>query len=274
MTQRDLRWLDGWPGLDKVQPSAGAMADVFISYRQTDRVWAERVSAALEAAGISCWRDASPGAGEQFNPDIDRELKACRCVVVIWSKAALDSRWVQAEAQIGFERGVLVAARLDDVALRTPFSVVQTVDLRTIGVDGVLEGVQLKLGAPVTVRRRQRVSGAAITSWIFLLAAAALSVVALLGVPEGELWGDIALLASWASGVIGGIALFQAISRRSPFAAFLGGGLSAGVAVTLSAGYWNTRVEDTIANYAPAILPFAPGAALLSALVALVVRRR
>lgn len=250
------------------------MADVFISYKQADRAWAERIGEALRAAGISCWRDESMVAGEQFNQAVDRELKDCRCVVVIWSEAAYASPWVQAEAVLGFERGILVAARADDVTLGNPFSVVQTVDLRTNGVEAVVEGVQLKLGAPVTVARKRGPSAAAIWAALCFIASMVLAVVALVGeVMEGDEIYDLALLGCWTLGVIGAIALFQAISRRGAFAAVLGGGIPASIAVTVSASFWNTAYS-TFEEFGPAILPFPPGAALLAALVAFLVRRR
>lgn len=251
----------------------GAMADVFISHRRADRVWAERISEALRDVGISSWRDTSSGAGEQFNPAIDGELKACRCVVVIWSEAACASPWVQAEAQFGFDRGILVGTRVQDVKLGTPFSVVQTLDLRTAGVEAVVQGVQLKLGAPVVAPRKRRRSAAAIWSVICLVASMAFAVVAALGAVDGDTIHEVALLTSWALGVFGAIALFQAISRRSSFATVLGGGIIAAIAVTASAWAWNTA-DDTTVSYALAILPFPPGAALLSTLFALLVRRR
>lgn len=249
------------------------MADVFISHRRADRVWAERIAEALRDVGISSWRDTSSGAGEQYNPAIDGELKACRCVVVIWSGTACESPWVQAEAQYGFDRGILVATRVEDVKLGTPFSVVQTLDLRTAGVGAVIQGVQLKLGAPIVTPRKRRRSAAAIWSVICLLAAMALAVVAALGAVEDDDINTVALLGCWALGVFGVIALFQAISRRSSFVTVLGGGILAAIAVTLSATAWN-MAPDTTASYALAILPFPPGAALLSAFGAWLARRR
>jgi hypothetical protein len=249
------------------------MADVFISHRRADRAWAERISEALRDVGISSWRDTSSGAGEQYNPAIDGELKACRCVVVIWSETSCESPWVQAEAQYGFERGMLVATRVQDVKLGTPFSVVQTLDLRTAGVEAVIQGVQLKLGAPVTAPRKRRRSAAAVWSVVCLVVSMALAVAAAVNAVDGETIHEVALLTSWALGVIGAIALFQAISRRSSFVTVLGGGILAAIAVTLSATAWN-MADDTTASYALAILPFAPGVALISAFVAYLVRRR
>lgn len=117
------------------------MADVFISYKREDRAWAERVDIALRDAGYSTWWDTSLVAGEHFNEAIDRELKAAKCVVVLWSESAARSRWVNAEAVSGFERDVLVSCRLDDVVLTYPFSVVQTADMRVTGVVDVVAGV-------------------------------------------------------------------------------------------------------------------------------------
>jgi hypothetical protein len=125
------------------------MAEVFISYKREDRPWAERVDAALKAAGLNTWWDTSLVAGEHFNAAIDRELQAASCVVVIWSEAAKVSRWVNAEAVAGFDRDILVGSRIDGVKLGYPFSVVQTVDLRAAGgLERLVDGVREKLGFP------------------------------------------------------------------------------------------------------------------------------
>ncbi|MGE0828719.1 MAG: toll/interleukin-1 receptor domain-containing protein [Hyphomonadaceae bacterium] len=123
------------------------MADVFISYKREDRAWAERVEALVTGAGFTTWWDTSLVAGEHFNEAIDRELNAARCVVVVWSEASKRSRWVQAEAVYGFDKGILVAGRVDDVKLGYPFSVVQTLDLRR-DLSSIMGGVRIKLGAP------------------------------------------------------------------------------------------------------------------------------
>ena len=125
------------------------MADVFISYKREDRAAAEALDRALTDAGFSCWWDTSLVAGEHFNEAIQRELAAARCVLVLWTKASHDSQWVQAEAIDGFNRKILVAARLDDVALQYPYGIVQTADLRRYnagadhpGVAEVIAGVE------------------------------------------------------------------------------------------------------------------------------------
>ena len=129
------------------------MADVFISYKRENRAVAEAIDNALRASGYSTWWDTSLIAGEHFNGAIERELAAARCVLVLWTEASHASQWVQAEAIEGFNRQLLVAARLDEVALKYPFGIVQTADLRGYqpgaaheGIEQIIEGVSAKVG--------------------------------------------------------------------------------------------------------------------------------
>lgn len=247
------------------------MADVFISYKRADTEWAQRISGALRDARISCWWDTSLVAGEHFNQAIDRELRDCRCVVVIWSQAAGESRWVQAEALQGFERGILVATQLEDVTLSYPFSAIQTIDLRTVGVEAVIEGVQNKLGAKVVKRRRRLFTLINISSVLCLAASMALSVYALFR-RESEDWiYAAALIGSWVLGAIGAIALFEWISRRSSLAAVVGGGLAAAVAFGLLVLVGISTEYTAFEAMAP--LTFTPAATVLSGFTALLMRR-
>jgi len=251
------------------------MADVFISYKRADREWAERISAALRDAGISCWWDTSLVAGEHFNQAIDRELKACRCVVVIWSEAACESRWVQAEALQGFERGILVATQLEDVTLNYPFSAVKTLDLRSAGVEAVVEGVQTKLGAPVAAPRRRLFTLASVSATLCLAASMGLSVALL---PHSDIAGEhpvyaMAIIGWWVLGVIGAIALFQLLSRRESFAALMGGALAAAGAFALMIVI-GSLTEYTPLEYSAPLMTYTPAATLLSGLAAFLVRKR
>jgi len=254
------------------------MADVFISYKRSDRAWAERISEALSKAGISCWWDTSLVAGEHFNQAIDRELKDCRCVVVIWSKEAHESRWVQAEALQGFERGILVATRIEEVALGYPFSVVQTVDAERDGVGAIIEGVQVKLNIPTTPRVRTRRMS---TVMRFSLGCIGLS--ALLGLGATLLGGDIndegpsfyIMSVSWALGALAAITLVKAISRRGWVLSVVLGllaGVGAGLIDLIPIDALVTDA-DTPWEYAPQTLSFMPMTVVLASLMALVARR-
>jgi hypothetical protein len=248
------------------------MADVFISYKRADTEWAERISSALRGAGISVWWDTSLVAGEHFNQAIDRELRGCRCVVVIWSQAASESRWVQAEALQGFEHGILVATQLEDVTLSYPFSAIKTIDLRNAAIEAVIEAVQAKLGAKVVKRRRRLFTLVSISSVLGLAASMALSVYAVSRRASDDWVYAAALIGSWVVGAIAAIALFEWISRRSSLASVLGGGLAAAASFGLLVlvGMW---AEATQFEGVAPLLTYTPAAAVLSAFLALLIRK-
>ena len=101
------------------------MADLFLSYKREERARVEPLVAALKEAGWSVFWDAQIETGESYHRRIDRELNEAKCVVVVWSKSALDSEWVLGEASKGSARGVLVQVKLDDVELLVPFNAAQ-----------------------------------------------------------------------------------------------------------------------------------------------------
>lgn len=260
------------------------MADVFISYKRADRVWAERISAALSEAGISCWWDTSLVAGEHFNQAIDRELRACRCVVVIWSEAAHNSRWVQAEALQAFDRGVLLATNIEDVKLGYPFSTAPSLDLRKEGLEGLVDSVRAKLGqAAAPQKRKFKITLPGVASVLCLAASLGLLIYALplLAVGDGdEPIPEAALFAGWILGGVGAIALFEIVSRRSSLASAFGGvgaaiaGLAAsslGIGAVAQLVVGDTYREE---NFAFLLLSYVPFAALISVLFARAVRKR
>ncbi|MEZ5960266.1 MAG: toll/interleukin-1 receptor domain-containing protein [Hyphomonadaceae bacterium] len=259
------------------------MADVFISYKRADRIWAERISAALSEAGISCWWDTSLVAGEHFNQAIDRELRACRCVVVIWSEAANDSRWVQAEALQAFDRGVLFATNIEDVRLGYPFSTSPSMDLRQEGLEGLIDGVRAKLGEAAAPRKRKfKVTLPGVASVLCLVASLGLMVF-------GLRWTDgdgedpipqAAMIAGWVLGWVASIALFEIVSRRSSLVSAFGGAASA-IAGFLASSLGAVGVAQVVVgdafreeDFTFLLLLYVPFAALFSVLFAHAVRKR
>ena len=79
--------------------------------------------------GGSVWWDLHIGVGEQFDEVIDREIRAAKCVIVVWSKHSVDSRWVKTEASEGDQRRILVPVQLDHVTLPLEFRRIETADL-------------------------------------------------------------------------------------------------------------------------------------------------
>lgn len=105
------------------------MAEIFLSYKKCDADRVRPLVGALEAQGWSVWWDTRLGAGEQWDEVIERELSRARCVVVVWSRESVASRWVRTEASEGLERGILVPILIDDVAQPLAFRLIQSVSL-------------------------------------------------------------------------------------------------------------------------------------------------
>lgn len=105
------------------------MSDVFISYASDDRERIAPLVPLLEARGWSVWWDRNILAGESFDEVIQRAIDEAKCVLVVWSKASVGSRWVKTEAAEGDRRNVLVPAQLEPCDLPLEFRRVQTAQL-------------------------------------------------------------------------------------------------------------------------------------------------
>ena len=88
------------------------MAKVFLSYAREDAAAAKQLAAGIGDAGHEVWWDRHIQGGSRFSTEIDRELKTAQAVVVLWSKASVDSAWVQDEAAEGRDSGRLVPVAL------------------------------------------------------------------------------------------------------------------------------------------------------------------
>src|SRR5215470_8524055 len=110
------------------------MSDIFISYAREDEPLAKRLAAALADNGWSVWWDRDIPTGKNFDEVIEEQMRAARCIVVIWSARSVASQWVRGEALYAFERRTLVPVRIDSTEVPFVFRQVQTADL--IGWDG------------------------------------------------------------------------------------------------------------------------------------------
>ena len=95
------------------------MADIFISYAREDAVRARALADAFTAVGWSVWFDDAIRAGAPYDAVIDQQLDAAECVVVIWSRASVDSSWVRAEASAADDQAKLVPVSFEE-GLRLP----------------------------------------------------------------------------------------------------------------------------------------------------------
>ena len=111
------------------------MADVFVSYARTDKERVAPLVAAIEAKGWSVWWDPVIDPGQEFDRQIAAELKAAAAVLVVWTPASVESRWVRGEAREGAERGILVPLRFEGANLPIDVRALHTTDFDDWGED-------------------------------------------------------------------------------------------------------------------------------------------
>lgn len=128
--------------------------DVFISYKRDERPQVAEIAQRLTALKLNVWFDAEMRSGTTFDAEIDRKVRAAKCVLVCWSPGAIASDWVRGEATIGRGRGVLCASMLLPCDLPAPFNLVHTNDL-TSGIGAanpewlsVLDSIGALIGRP------------------------------------------------------------------------------------------------------------------------------
>jgi TolB-like protein len=105
------------------------MSEVFISYARSTEAAARLVEVQLRALGYEVWRDDELPAHRAFTKVIDEKLKAAKAVVVVWSAEAVESEWVQSEADRARQDRKLVQLTIDGAALPMPFDRIQCADL-------------------------------------------------------------------------------------------------------------------------------------------------
>ncbi len=98
------------------------MADIFISYKREEQPLAKKLADALQMKGWSVWWDPEVRAGERFDDVIDKALKECKCVVVLWSKLSVESQNVKDEATYALNHDKLVPISIEEVDLPYRFS--------------------------------------------------------------------------------------------------------------------------------------------------------
>jgi hypothetical protein len=105
------------------------MSDIFISYARADKERAELLAEAFSRQGWSVWWDREIPPGKSFDETIENALNSARCVIVLWSKDSVSSRWVKTEAAEGAARGILVPALIDKVQIPLEFKRIEAADL-------------------------------------------------------------------------------------------------------------------------------------------------
>jgi len=104
------------------------MADVFISYASEDRDRVKPLAEALQSRGFNVWWDRSLAAGQDYTAIIERELKAAKAVIVVWTRSSAASTFVRDEAGRARDEGRLVPVLLDRVDIPLGFGAFQAED--------------------------------------------------------------------------------------------------------------------------------------------------
>lgn len=106
------------------------MAKLFLSYSRKDETNARRFAAWLEREGHDVWRDQDDiGGGSSFSLEIEKALKECDAVLVLWSAVSVQSAWVRDEAGFGRDTGKLLPFSLDGTEPPLGFRQFQSISL-------------------------------------------------------------------------------------------------------------------------------------------------
>ncbi len=110
------------------------MVDVFLSYKRSERAEVELIADRLRKVGLTVWFDANLSSGGLFHTEINREARNAHAILVCWSPDAAVSKWVAAEAMIGFNQNKLAACLVageGQFEPPTPFNLIHAEDLRS-----------------------------------------------------------------------------------------------------------------------------------------------
>lgn len=139
------------------------MVQVFISYANSDRPWAERLAARIERQGWTPWWFQGdrriPVGAQDWIATVDAALRGSQAFVVLWSAASVRSKEVAPEAHFAFKADRLICAFLEDVIIPYRYGLVQGVRLHKdadAGLEALVSGVAGLVGeasAPVPAAR-------------------------------------------------------------------------------------------------------------------------
>ena len=105
------------------------MPDIFLSYNREDQPRAKVFAEAFQAQGFEVWWDATLRSGEAYDEVTETALRTAKAVVVLWSKKAVQSRWVRAEATLADRNKTLVPCMIEACERPIMFELTQTAEL-------------------------------------------------------------------------------------------------------------------------------------------------
>jgi hypothetical protein len=134
---------------------------IFISYSRNERPVAEQLAVLLTAEGYDVWWDASLLSGAHFEDEIRKALNAAPAAIILWSKAAIKSEWVSAEAEFARKQRSampVIIDNLDREALPLLFQRLHIIEMRGWSGDPASKGYRELLRA-VSAKLKQAPGG-------------------------------------------------------------------------------------------------------------------
>jgi TIR domain len=138
------------------------MSDIFISYEKSDLQKAKMLAQRLGSQGWATFWDRKIPAGSTWRKTIGKELDEARCVVVLWSKASIESGWVQEEADDAKHRGILVPVLIENIQSPIGFRSIQAGNLANWegsesaeAFEGLITDITALIGSPPKLARQQ-----------------------------------------------------------------------------------------------------------------------
>jgi hypothetical protein len=105
------------------------MNTVFFSYQREDLLVAQRLVRGLRSSGLKVWWDQDLALDAPWEATIERELEAAKVAIVAWSKAAVASESVKAEARRARTADKLIQVFIEDCEPPLFFGERQGIDL-------------------------------------------------------------------------------------------------------------------------------------------------
>lgn len=111
------------------------MSEIFLSYASKDLERIQPIVSALERKGWSVWWDRKIPPGRTFDDVIEEAIDQSSCMIVVWSKDSVISKWVRTEAGEGDRRGNLIPILIDNVEIPLAFRRMEAA--RLVDWDGI-----------------------------------------------------------------------------------------------------------------------------------------
>ena len=135
------------------------MSDIFLSYAREDFDQAKRLAGLLLELGWSVFWDFRILPGKDWQEELEIELNQAHCVIVLWSKQSIRSKFVRDEAREGLERNVLIPLLIEAVRPPLGFRGIQTADFIDWNGEAeapvyqrLIKAISNHIGLPTTVK--------------------------------------------------------------------------------------------------------------------------